>query len=138
MLDCLDVDVVLHCGDVGSAEIVAMFANWPTHFVFGNCDDATELQPAIVQANQTCHDRFGDLQFEGTRLALLHSDDRRLFRTSVDGGEFDVVCYGHTHIAEIRRQSKTLLINPGALYRAHPHSIAVLDLPSLEASIVEL
>ena len=33
---------------------------------------------------------------------------------------------------------ETLVLNPGALYRANPHSIAVVELPSLEATIVPL
>jgi len=31
-----------------------------------------------------------------------------------------------------------LLVNPGAIYRANPHSVAVLDLPAVKATIVEL
>jgi len=30
------------------------------------------------------------------------------------------------------------VLNPGAIYRASPHSIAVVDLPAVEASIIEL
>ena len=32
----------------------------------------------------------------------------------------------------------TVVLNPGAIYRASPHSIAVVDLPAVEASIIEL
>ena len=38
MLESLEVGVVLHCGDIGSPEIIPLFERWPTHFVFGNCD----------------------------------------------------------------------------------------------------
>ena len=49
-----------------------------------------------------------------------------------------LVCYGHTHVAAIDRHGETLVVNPGAIYRADPHSVAVVDLPAVEATIVEL
>ena len=48
------------------------------------------------------------------------------------------MCYGHTHVAAIERHGKTLALNPGALYRANPHSLAIVDLPELEATFVTL
>lgn len=139
MLESLEVDTVLHCGDIGSIEVVELFNNWPTHFVFGNCDDSTAaFAAAIARAGQTCHEMFGDLEFEGVRVALLHSHDRRKFRETIDGGEYQLVCYGHTHVAAIDRHGETLVVNPGAIYRADPHSIAIVDLPAVEATIVRL
>jgi predicted phosphodiesterase len=46
------------------------------------------------------------------------------------------VCYGHTHKAEFHRVGKTLVLNPGALHRATPHSLAVVDLDTLDVVIV--
>jgi putative phosphoesterase len=139
MLESLDVEQVLHCGDIGSADVVQMFGQWPTHFVFGNCDyDQAGLTKAIKSAGQTCHQLFGDLELEGVRIALLHSHERRKFLEVLDSPDYQVVCYGHTHIAENERRDGKLVLNPGALYRASKHSIAVLELPACEASIVEL
>jgi putative phosphoesterase len=139
MLESLDVDAVLHCGDIGSPAIVELFEKWPTHFVFGNCDEDTEeLAAAIQKAGQTCHGLFGDLEFDGVRVALLHSHERRRFRETIDGGQYRLVCYGHTHVAAVDRRGKTVVVNPGAIYRATPHSIAVVELPAVEAVIVNL
>jgi putative phosphoesterase len=139
MLESLDVDEVLHCGDIGSTEIPRLFAQWPTHFVFGNCDpDAGRLSAAIGAAGNQCHNRFGDITLGGRRIALIHSDDGRLFRQTIASGNFDLVCYGHTHDAEQHREGKTLVLNPGALYRATPHSIAIVELDTMEATIVPL
>jgi putative phosphoesterase len=139
MFESLDVDAVLHCGDIGSLAVVELFAAWPAHFVFGNCDDDHDrFAAAIRRAGQTCHGLFGDLEFDGVRVALLHSHERRRFRQTIDSGDYRLVCYGHTHVAAIDRRGETLLVNPGAIYRATPHSIAVVDLPVLEATIVEL
>lgn len=139
MLDSLEVEHVLHCGDIGSAEVVEMFAPWPTDFVFGNCDyNHADLRQAIEAAGLTCHGAFGELEIEGSRIALLHSDDRRLFDDVTTSGEWDLVCYGHTHVAKIEHIGKTLVVNPGAIYRANPHSIAIVELPELTATIVNL
>ena len=54
------------------------------------------------------------------RIAFLHSDDNRLFRQTIESGQWDLVCYGHTHIAKQHREGKTLVLNPGAIYRANP------------------
>ncbi len=139
MLDSLDVERVLHCGDIGSAEVVEMFAQWPTDFVFGNCDyNHADLGSAIEAAGQTCHGVFGSLEIAGRRIALLHSDDRRQFDEVCTNGEWDLVCYGHTHRAKLEHCGETLVLNPGAIYRANPHSIAIVELPELTATIVNL
>jgi putative phosphoesterase len=139
MLDSLEVAEVIHCGDIGSPEVIPLFSAWPAHFVFGNVDyDEPSLRTAIDESGQTCHGRFGSLVREGIRIAFLHSDDARLFAQTVQSGGADLVCYGHTHIAKQHRQGRTLVLNPGALYRATPHSIAVVELPSLKATIVTL
>jgi putative phosphoesterase len=139
MFESLEVDTVLHCGDIGTMEVVELFKAWPTHFVFGNCDTNTKrFADAIEKAGQTCHGLFGDLTFEGVRVALLHSHDGRQFRRAIQSGDYRLVCYGHTHAAVIERIGETMVLNPGAIYRADPHSVAVVELPSGSATIVEL
>ncbi len=41
---------------------------------------------------------------------------------------FDYVFYGHTHVREQHRTGRTLVANPGALFRANPKTCIVLDL----------
>lgn len=139
MLQSLEVEAVLHCGDIGSTEVVELFSDWPTHFVFGNCDyNQAELQTAIESAGQTCHGLFGEIELAGAKIALLHSHERNRFRNAIEGGEYRLVCYGHTHLKAIDQHGPTMVLNPGAIYRANPHSIAVVELPACEATIVEL
>jgi putative phosphoesterase len=139
MLENLKVERVLHCGDIGSAEIVYLFAAWPTHFVYGNVDyDRAKLRAAIKQAGQTCHDGFGVVEYEGRKIALLHGDDTRKLDETILCGQYDLVCHGHTHVAAKRNVGKTLVLNPGAVFRANPHSIAVVELPAVEATIVPI
>src|SRR5262245_57944064 len=139
MFESLEIDAVLHCGDIGSIEVVELFGAWPAHFVFGNCDeDAAAFAAAIKRAGQTCHGLFGELEFDSVQVALLHSHERRRFREAIDGEKYQLVCYGHTHVAAIDRRGPTTVLNPGAIYRASPHSIAVVDLPKVDATIIEI
>lgn len=139
MLESCEVELVIHCGDIGSEEIVGLFQRWPTHFVFGNCDTQYErFHRAIKAAGQTCHDRFGALETGGRKIAFLHGDDGPLLKETIAGGLYDLVCYGHTHIPEHHLEGRTLVLNPGALYRANPHSIAIVRLPELEIAHVTL
>ena len=139
MLSSCDVEVVIHCGDIGSAEIVQMLAPWPTHFVLGNCDlPSRPLEEAIAAANQHFHGRFGELELDGRKIAFLHGDDSARFQQTVESERFDLVCYGHTHVAEQHHSGRTLVLNPGALYRAQPHSLAIVRLPELEVTHINL
>jgi putative phosphoesterase len=139
LLESLEPELVIHCGDIGSEEIVRMFSAWPTHFVFGNVDeDARGLRRTIEECRQTCHERFGTLEVAGVRIAFLHGDDWHLLEQTIHGGQWDLVCHGHTHRRREERAGKTLIVNPGAIYRASPHSFAVVDLPELAVTSVTL
>jgi len=135
-----ELETVLHCGDVGSAEIVPLFDRWMTHFVFGNVDyyDERTLSKAIEAAGQTCHGHIGSLELDGLRIALIHSDNQQLFRETIAGQQWDLVCYGHTHVAEHHLEGRTLVLNPGAVFRANPRTVSVVTLPSLDVEVVEL
>ena len=135
LLEAFDVEAILHCGDIGSAAIPSLFDRWPSHFVFGNVDrEEAELRRGIEEAGGTCHGRFGELNLGGRKIALLHGDDTRKLHATIASGDYDMVCCGHTHQRKEQRKGKTLVLNPGAIYRAHPHSVAIVDLETLEVT----
>lgn len=127
------IDTVLHCGDIGSPAIIPLFHGFSAHFVFGNVDhDEGVLAQAIEESGQTCHARFGSLVLADRKIAWLHSDDHDLFNETINSGDWDLVCYGHTHVPEQHWERQTLVLNPGALFRAKPHTLAVVNLASLQ------
>jgi putative phosphoesterase len=136
MLEEFEVDTVLHCGDVGSAEIVRLFAKWPAHFVLGNVDHGPAIRAAAAQCGARFHGAFGDLTLAGVRIALLHGDDTRRLAETAAGGEYAMVCHGHTHVAGRKFAGSTVVLNPGALFRATPHTLAIVELPSLATEII--
>jgi uncharacterized protein len=136
MLDQFDVAAVLHCGDVGSREIVRLFSKWPAHFVVGNVDHGRTIREAAAECGATFHGEFASLSLEGLQIAMLHGDDTRRLAETVRSGAYALVCHGHTHVASRRVEGKTVVLNPGALYRATPHTLAIVELPSLQTQII--
>jgi putative phosphoesterase len=136
MLEQFEVDVILHCGDVGSREIVRLFSKWPAHFVAGNVDHGPTIRAAAAECGATYHGAFAALELSGVRIAMLHGDDGRRLAETVAGGEYALVCHGHTHAAYRKFEGSTLIVNPGALYRATPHTFAIVELPSLKTELI--
>ena len=127
------VELILHCGDIESPETIAAFQPIPTHFVFGNWDkDKIKLSAAIKAIGGTSHDSFGALELGGKRLAWVHSHERHQLYQLEHCDYFDYVFYGHTHVREQHRTGKTLVANPGALFRANPKTCIILDVQTGE------
>jgi putative phosphoesterase len=138
MLEAFEIEAVLHCGDIGSAAIPALITRWPAHFVLGNVDEyqAAELLEACSSAGHALHDLFADLALGGRRIAVTHSHRPKLFIAAETCGQYDLVCYGHTHQAEQHRAGNALILNPGALHRANPPTCAVVDLTAMTAEFL--
>ncbi len=127
------VELILHCGDIETPETVALFRPIPTHFVFGNWDkEKVKLAAAIRDVGGHHHESFGAMELVGKRIAWVHSHDRHQFYELEHCNYFDYVFYGHTHIREQHRTGKTLVANPGALFRANPKTCIVLDVATGE------
>jgi putative phosphoesterase len=133
------VEMALHCGDIGAVSIIPVFRDVPAHFVLGNVDwNEEEMRDAIAVARQTYHGRFGRLVVADRRIAFLHGDDEQLLRQTIVEDEVDLVCYGHTHVAEHHFEKGKLVVNPGAVWRSKPPSVAVVDLAKMHAITVPI
>jgi putative phosphoesterase len=122
------VELLIHCGDIQSPETIRLFADLPTHFVFGNCDwQPDALAPAIADIGAQLHQPFGELEVGGKTIGWLHSHDLKLFLNLEFSDRFDYLFYGHTHKAEQHRRGKTLVVNPGAMFRVKQKTCLVLD-----------
>jgi putative phosphoesterase len=151
------IDLVLHCGDIQSVETVRLFGDFPTHFVLGNWDgdwiagvncglaprspdgrkrDSSRLRRAIEEIGGTLHEPWGELDLGGRTVAWVHGNDRALLRDLEQSGCYDYLFYGHTHVAERHRTGRTLVVNPGAMFKVHPMRFAFLDLVSGEVESV--
>jgi uncharacterized protein len=133
------VELVVHCGDIQSPSTVQLFADLPAHFVLGNCDWQPDLLASSIDTiDAKLHQPFGELEISGVTVGWVHSHDARLFSNLELSNRFDYLFYGHTHKAEQHRSGKTLVVNPGALYRVRQKTCIVLDLKSGELEAVEI
>jgi uncharacterized protein len=133
------VELIVHCGDIQSPATVQLFADVPTHFVFGNCDWKPDLlAPAIDAIGAKLHEPHGELELEGKMIGWVHSHDLKLFLSLEFSDRFDYLFYGHTHKAEQHRRGRTLVVNPGALYRVRQKTCVVLDLKTDALETVEI
>ncbi len=128
-----NVELILHCGDIETPETARLFKPVTTHFVFGNWDkDRGKLAAAIKDVGGTHHDSFGAIELAGKRLAWVHSHERHQLRQLEHSDFFDYLFYGHTHVREQHRTGRTLVANPGALFRANPKTCIVVDVKTGE------
>jgi len=133
-------DLVLHAGDIvapfAAKELAAL--NCRVRAVFGNVDgEKTGLRLAL-QA-------FGDIQeapfvfsHAGREILLCHID--LPVRKYLASGEYDIIIFGHTHKPEIRKQGKTLAVNPGETggWLTGKSTVAQVDPETLTVEIISL
>jgi putative phosphoesterase len=118
----------IHCGDVGSEQVLDQLAGLPCAFVFGNCDwDRDQLERYAANIGVACHGVFADLELGGKRFAVLHGDDSHLRERLLIAQGHDYLLQGHTHVRLDDRVGRTRIINPGALFRAREKTVALLD-----------
>jgi uncharacterized protein len=131
-------ELLLHCGDIASPRIVRLFESICTHFVFGNWDDEQELSPVMREIGATPHREFGQLTLAGKKVAWVHSHRYGQLQRLEQSGEFDFLFYGHTHVAESHQTGRTLVANPGAIFRARPRTCLLVDLANAELQTIEI
>lgn len=136
------VRAVLHCGDIGSADVLAELAgilhplDVPVYAVLGNVDIYSsdwKFFPTNVGVHML--GRFGEVDLDGQKCALLHSDDRARFHKVIASGDYDFVFSGHSHEVHDHTVGGTRCINPGTAGRGSPNTCAILDLASGEMTV---
>jgi len=139
-----NVELVLHAGDYVAGFVIPRFVELKAKLigVFGNNDGDHELLRKRFSENKRLELRgnFAEITSGGLKIALLHGGDVELLEALINQDSYDVVVHGHTHIHEIRRRGKTLVVNPGEVcgYLTGKSTLALLDTVKREAKIIEL
>lgn len=126
-------DVVLHCGDLCSLFVVKRLgeglAGKPVHVVWGNNDGDKRLLAKLADqsGNVEMHGDLAVLEIEGLKIALNHYPE--VGRALAESGRFDLVCYGHDHVAHEERIGGTLLLNPGEIMGLNGRSTLAIFAP---------
>ena len=134
----------VHCGDIGDGQdgrlVCDQLAGTDCRLVRGNCDwDFNDLAAYARDLDLQPMGDWGQFTLAGKTFVLTHGDDRHRVWSLLDGRDPpDYLLTGHTHEPHDHRQargSKTRWINPGALFRARPKTVAVLE---IETDTLEL
>jgi putative phosphoesterase len=132
--------LVIHAGD-----FIAPFAarelqrlKCPVKAVFGNCDGEKQgLEKTFQSLGEI---REAPLTFKHNDLHFLVMHLNFPLEPYLSSGEYDVLVFAHTHKSEIRKQEKTLLINPGETggWLSGKSTVALLDPKTLFVQIKTL
>ncbi len=136
IMESLDIQTVLHCGDVGGTEIVKLFAPFHAFFVRGNTDEAVSLERTVKQEGQTWCGAFGGIELEQVKIGFTHGDSTTLLKNEAKSGRWNLICYGHTHVQDYSIEyNGTRLLNPGAFRRVSTASFATVTVDGDKISI---
>ena len=121
---------IIHCGDVGGEEVFNELVGHPITFVWGNTDSAGDGLLAYLRAMgfQLPNGVPAKVELDGRKFAVFHGHEPQ-FR-SCKALDVDYVLYGHTHEADIEVLDGKCFVNPGALFRANPKTVATIDTQS--------
>jgi putative phosphoesterase len=134
-------EAFVHCGDIGDPAVIEQFAGLRAWFVWGNMDDVNSAPDPYLKALKLPQPQPGPLHLElsGQTLVVFHGHEREFAKLTrlAETGRLDelqktakarYVLFGHTHRASNQLFGTVRFLNPGAVCRANPCTIATLDL----------
>lgn len=110
-------DAIIHCGDLCAPFMVARLGEGireaPIHIVWGNNDGDTFLISKVANdfPHVHLHGQLARLEFAGARIGVNHYPE--IAQDLAKSGSYDIVCYGHDHLAHESIVEGCLLLNPG-------------------------
>ncbi len=143
---------VIHCGDlIGAQTVLAALAHGlPLHLIHGNnVGDTQALHRLARRAGEGewagtvhYHGAEAQLQLGGRRICVVHYDHHGYAMACT--GDWDLVCCGHSHRAEVRRVAdvkggQSWLVNPGTVAGlAAPCTWVMADLATMTFEMRQL
>ena len=137
------VELVLHAGDYSAPFAAFRFKSLKAQMigVFGNNDAEKELlRKNFETIGKQVRGKFVEVKVGNLKVALLHGEETDLLESLINTSAYDVVMYGHTHQAEVRKQNRTLIVNPGEAcgYLTEKATIGFLDTETMEVELVSI
>jgi putative phosphoesterase len=135
-------EAIIHCGDFIAPFVLLELEKGgiPVHGVFGNNDGERYLltkYSLTTLSHITLYDPVGKLDLEGYRIAFTHYQE--IAEGFARNGQYDLVCYGHTHTADHRKIGETDFLNPGELMGKNgPPTFFIVDTVSRSFEKIEL
>ena len=133
-----NVEFAVHCGDIISPAMLEHFEGLKMKFVFGNNDgEKTGLGKKSKKFGFEIEDEM-EFGCKGKKFYVYHGTKREKLDAAIKSNKYDYVLTGHTHIKRDEKIGKTRVINPGALFRIYPYTIALLDAEKDKLEFVEV
>jgi len=128
LFDQHGAECLIHCGDVGAIGVFDELVGRQCHFVWGNCDRPDgPLLTYLDSMGLTPPDGVPlRLTLGGKRFAVFHGHEPQA-DAMAQLRDVDYILHGHTHSRRDQRLGAVRIINPGALFRARPATVAILD-----------
>ncbi len=138
LLESRGAKKLFHCGDLCGDGVLAALAGHDCAFVWGNCDEPGPLVRRYVhKLGLPWPEGPVRMELDRKQIALYHGHERGFRHAPTDDG-LDYLFFGHTHQLADGQVGTCRVINPGALYRAAVHSVALVDLESDRLSFFEV
>ena len=136
----INCTMIIHAGDFvapfSARELASL--GCPVKAVFGNCDGEKQgLEKALQPFGEITTAPFRFSAYNHTFLVThLHFQ----LNTYLASGRDEIIIFGHTHSPEIKKNNKTLLLNPGETggWLSGKSTVAVLEPSTLKAEIIYL
>ena len=132
-------DFVVHCGDIISPPMLDYFKGLKMKFIYGNNDG--ERDGLNARAKEFGFEEITDekmFEYKGNKFYVYHGTNKQKLDSAIKSNKYDYVLTGHTHIKSDEKIGKTRVINPGALFRIYPYTIALLDVSKDKVKFVEV
>jgi uncharacterized protein len=132
--------LVVHAGDFiapfAAAELEKL--GCPVKGVFGNCDGEKRGLTRILEPFGLIQEAPYIFKYEGFNILVNHLNAR--LESCLAKQEYDLIIYGHTHKPDIRRERRTLAINPGETggWLTGKSTVALFDPATRGAEIIRL
>ncbi len=129
---------IFHCGDIVSPFALKdlMISDVDFHGVFGNNDG--EILLLTQRSSGRIRKGPAEIIIDGYKILLMH--EPVALDALLEANAYDFIFYGHTHKMDVRRSTKTLLINPGDAsgYLSDKATVVFLDPAKKEIDVYEL
>ena len=134
-----NIEFGVHCGDIISPPMLEHFQGLKMKFVFGNNDG--EKNGLNVKAKEFGFEEITEekeFEYKEKKFYVYHGTIEEKLDAAIKSNKYDYILTGHTHVKRDEKISSTRVINPGALFRIYPYTIALLDAEKDELEFVEV